>query len=335
MGKTFICSDESINSYGYRVLVSGIDLGSFKKNPVMLFNHDSMSWGGDIYNGPIGRWENIRKENGQLLADAVIDMDDEKGKIIGNKIEKDFIRAASIGFKVLKVSEDAADMLPGQTRPTVTKCELVEISVVDIPANKNALALYDQSGNRIELKDEAEFESAQLSLINHNPIQSSNIMKLKLTSDLVTLAALFGKTIEPNQTLEVEMSEAQLSDINAKLEKLADVETALANEKLAHKASTDSIAALAATVDVALAANKIEAGATADLSAKTGLLVAELAAANQTLSQHTAGGQAPAGTDADPDAANPNAAFLSEGDEELAKLKASQKQFTTPPTPKA
>lgn len=301
----------------------------------MLFNHDSMSWGGDIYNGPIGRWENIRKENGQLLADAIIDMDDEKGKIIGNKIEKDFIRAASIGFKVLKVSEDPADMLPGQTRPTVTKCELVEVSVVDIPANKNALALYDQSGNRIELKDEAEFESAQLSLINHNPIQPSNIMKLKLTTALAALSAFFGKTLADGQTLEVEMTDAQLSDINGKLAKLSELEASVATEKLAAKTANDSLVALTATIDAALTANKVEVAPTADLSAKTTALVTELAAVNLTLSKHTSGGKTTEGTDTDPDAENPNAAFLSEGDEELKKLKASQNKFATPPSPKA
>ena len=302
----------------------------------MLFNHDSGgSWLQDDYKGPIGRWENIRVENNQLLADAVLDVDDETGATINNKIEKDFIRAASIGFRILKTSEDPADMVPGQCRPTITKCELVEISIVDFPANKNALCLYDQSGKRIELKDEAEFESAQLSLINRNPIQPSNIMKLKLTSALVTLAALFGKTIEPNQTLEVEMTETQLSDINGKLAKLAELEASLATEKLAAETANASLVSLTATIDAALAANKVEVGATADLSAKTGLLVAELAAANQTLSQHTAGGKGPAGTDTDPAAENPNAAFLSEGDEELAQLKASQKKFTTPPSSKA
>lgn len=37
--KTFVLSDESVNSYGFRVLTDGIALDNFKKNPVMLWNH--------------------------------------------------------------------------------------------------------------------------------------------------------------------------------------------------------------------------------------------------------------------------------------------------------
>lgn len=45
------------------MLTSGADLSVFKNNPVMLLNHDD--W--DL---PIGRWENIRVEGTQILADA-------------------------------------------------------------------------------------------------------------------------------------------------------------------------------------------------------------------------------------------------------------------------
>ena len=53
------------------MLTSGADLSVFKNNPVMLLNHDD--W--DL---PIGRWENIRVEGTQILADAVFDEDDER-----------------------------------------------------------------------------------------------------------------------------------------------------------------------------------------------------------------------------------------------------------------
>ena len=41
MGKlTFVLHDESVNTYGFRMLTSGANLEEFKKNPVMLLNHD-------------------------------------------------------------------------------------------------------------------------------------------------------------------------------------------------------------------------------------------------------------------------------------------------------
>jgi len=33
----FILSDESVNSYNFKVITDGIDLERFKKNPVMLY----------------------------------------------------------------------------------------------------------------------------------------------------------------------------------------------------------------------------------------------------------------------------------------------------------
>lgn len=140
---TFVVSDESVNKYGYRVLTSGIDLTEFKKNPVMFFNHHrSDEWTGNTDLLPVGRWENIRTdENNQLLMDAVLDLNDELGLKVFNKIKDNFLKAASIGIGVLEVSADEKLMLPGQTRETIKKSVLQEVSIVDIPANSNAMRL--------------------------------------------------------------------------------------------------------------------------------------------------------------------------------------------------
>ena len=150
MAKTFRLSDESLNSRGYWVKTSGISLSSFKKNPVMLWNH-SRSWQ-DSNNTilPIGHWENIRVEGDQLYGDAVFDMNDEFAAKIAKKVEQGDLSGCSIGIEVLKMSEDPTDLKPGQTRYTVTKCTLLEASICDIPANANAVALY-QNGNIVEL----------------------------------------------------------------------------------------------------------------------------------------------------------------------------------------
>lgn len=88
--KTFILHDETVNTQGFRMLTSGADLSVFKNNPVMLLNHDD--W--DL---PIGRWENIRVEGTQILADAVFDEDDERAVAVMGKVERGFLKAASIG----------------------------------------------------------------------------------------------------------------------------------------------------------------------------------------------------------------------------------------------
>jgi HK97 family phage prohead protease len=141
---TFIVSDESVNRYGFRVLTDGINTAEFEQNPVMFWNHRSDTDGWAEPEGerlPIGRWENIRKENGQLLADAVLDLDDELGAKVHRKVTEGVISAASIGFRIVATSNDAEAMEPGQTRETITESNLLEISIVDIPANAAAMKL--------------------------------------------------------------------------------------------------------------------------------------------------------------------------------------------------
>lgn len=129
---TFIVSDETINSYGFVVLTAGIDTAYFEKNPVMFYMHNRE-------NGIVGRWENLRKENGKLLADAVFDDSTELAKQVQNQVLKGFLRSASIGIdNVVKDNVNGVE--------TVIKCCLVEISIVDIPSNKNAVKLYRKKG---------------------------------------------------------------------------------------------------------------------------------------------------------------------------------------------
>lgn len=132
MTTTFIVSDESVNSYGYVVLTSGINIQPFENNPVMFYMHNRES-------GIVGRWENIRKEGKQLLADAVFDDSTTLGQQVKTQVEKGFLRCASIG-----VENVVKEVLNGVE--TVIKCDLKEISIVDMPANNNAVKLYKKSG---------------------------------------------------------------------------------------------------------------------------------------------------------------------------------------------
>ncbi|MDR1454103.1 MAG: phage protease [Tannerella sp.] len=147
MAKTFVLHDETVNTYGFRMLTSGADLTEFRKNPVMLLDHND-------WNLPIGRWENIRVEDGNILADAVFDMKDPRASQVAGKVSDGFIRAASIGaWPPDEVSDGAMLRYPGQTGVTVTRWKVREASIVSIGANHNALAFYDRRGGRIDLKD--------------------------------------------------------------------------------------------------------------------------------------------------------------------------------------
>lgn len=144
--KTFILHDETVNTRGFRMLTAGADLSVFKNNPVMLLNHDD--W--DL---PIGRWENIRVEGTRILADAVFDEDDERAVAVMGKVERGFLKAASIGAWPGQTSEDPSLMLTGQRYPTMVTWTVREASICTIGSNHNALALYDKENKRMDLGD--------------------------------------------------------------------------------------------------------------------------------------------------------------------------------------
>ncbi len=152
MKHTFVVSDETVNCYGYRVLTDGIDLTQFKANPIMLYMHRRNTWNptGDEV---IGRWENLRKENGKLLADAVFDETNEFAKKIAEKVKNGFIKMASIGIQKKETSTEKKFLKAGQTRATVTKSRLSEISIVDMGGNDNALKLYNDKGDELALEE--------------------------------------------------------------------------------------------------------------------------------------------------------------------------------------
>ena len=142
--KTFILHDETVNTYGIRMLTAGANLDEFRRNPVMLLNHNDWEL-------PIGRWENIRIEGTRILADAVFDETDSRAKEVAGKVERDFLRMASISAWVDEASEDPAYRMPGQTGPTIVRWTAREASICPIGANHNALALYDRAtGTRVD-----------------------------------------------------------------------------------------------------------------------------------------------------------------------------------------
>lgn len=131
----FIISDESVNRYGYRILSRGMSTTSFEKNPVVFYNHGT-------YSLPIGKGKNLQHEiDGTITLDIDFDMEDEQAVAVQKKAERGFLNACSVGIDVLETSTNASLVLIGQTRPTVTRSELLELSICGIPGNRNALRL--------------------------------------------------------------------------------------------------------------------------------------------------------------------------------------------------
>lgn len=146
--KEVIISTEAVNSYGSRVLTAGIDLSQYERNPVLLWMH-RRSWEPGAM--PIGRVENLRVENGKLIGTPVFDQNDDFAKQIESKWDNGFLRMASAGLEPIETTPDPTLIMPGQTRETVTRSKLVEVSIVDIGGNDEALQLYGEEGKLLKL----------------------------------------------------------------------------------------------------------------------------------------------------------------------------------------
>lgn len=133
--KEAVISTPRLNSYGARVLTEGIDLTQYLKNPILLYMHRR----GGKEDMPIGIMENLRVENGILYGTPKFDDDTEDERNISKKWDRGTLRMLSAGLDIIEWSEDPALLVSGQTRPTVTKSKLREVSVVDIGANDDAL----------------------------------------------------------------------------------------------------------------------------------------------------------------------------------------------------
>lgn len=190
MTHTFIVNTENVNEYGYRILTDGIDYRQYMRNPVVLFMHDRYNQK-DRGSEVIGRVVKLFKKDTQLVAEIEFDEKDPFAKKIADKVEGGFIRMASMSADVKGTSSDPELLLSNQQYETVTKCKLVEISIVDIGGNDDALKL-SKEGKPLELK-------------------KVNIKKTDM-SKLVTIALALGIAAEtPEDTVVGEVQKLKLA----------------------------------------------------------------------------------------------------------------------------
>lgn len=199
MAKRIVLSDgNKVNSKGYRIDLSGMNTERFTDNPVMLYQHNQ--------DKVIGRWENWTVTDNKLQADPVFDDGDELGAEVKRKYEKDFLRAASIGLIVL-------DMQRINDVWTVTKSELLEASIVSIPADAGAVVLYNEN------KEVLSFEQLQLNFNNNQQqIQNqSNMQQITLSQNTVESLALSADYTAKDVELAVAEKDKTIATLNAKI----------------------------------------------------------------------------------------------------------------------
>jgi len=132
-----IASDESVDRYGDVISAGGWQLEAFRKNPIALFSHDQTA--------PIGTVSDVRVAGNQLLARIQFAAAGISARIdeLWALVQAGVLRAVSVGFTVASMDdlEPIRNADQDVTGYRYLNPELLEISLVAVPANPNALAL--------------------------------------------------------------------------------------------------------------------------------------------------------------------------------------------------
>lgn len=142
---SFVFSDESVDRYGDIIHAQGWDLKNFNANPVALFGHDA----GSVEN-VIGRAKNVRVQGSQLVGDIEFMPADvnPNAEAVCRMVAAGYLKTVSVGFAPIAWEAAKDKSRPGGV--DFKKSELLEISIVPIPANPNALVQAKAAGIEIE-----------------------------------------------------------------------------------------------------------------------------------------------------------------------------------------
>ncbi len=252
MGKRVRISNESVNCYGTRILTSGIDISQYIRNPVLLYMHER----GKV----IGYVKDIKIEGQDVTGELVFDEVSELSKQLKKQWEFGSVKMVSANFQILSTSDDKQLLIEGQERPTVTRCKLVEVSVVDIGGNDDAIVL-SHEGETISLSGQNSIDGVLPLINNKEPIKKKKM-------ELKELAIKLGL----KETATEEEVNSKIVSLSATVNKVNDLE-AQVSTLLAEKKNVE-LAAVTAAVSTAISEKRLPAGMKAhfvELGQKIGL----------------------------------------------------------------
>ena len=131
----FIASDETVDRYGDIIRVDGWQLDDFKRNPIVLFGHDTAA--------PVGTAPRVWKDGTKLRASIKLAAEgtSELVNAVRALVAQKIIRAVSVGFRPTAEPRALRDDDDMRTGLEFIGQELLEISLVAVGANPHALAV--------------------------------------------------------------------------------------------------------------------------------------------------------------------------------------------------
>lgn len=168
-----------VDREGEQIDIGGVDIKNYKDNSVVLYGHD-------YYSLPIGKSITTRKLNGKIISKFKLAVDEyDFAATVYNMIKGGYLNAVSIGVIVKEWSQDYSKIL---------KSEMVEFSVVPVPADRGALI------QRSLGKSEEEFRSEYKDFVMRSLDQKASKDELeKHIINLKNLVALLEDTHKVSQ----------------------------------------------------------------------------------------------------------------------------------------
>lgn len=150
----FVGTSEVKDRDGEIVLLDGWDFSNYKNNPIVLWGHENRQL-------PIGKVTAILKDETKRVIYFDVEFSESYtlGKTVQGLVEEGILRATSLGFRVLdwEWGENADAWL-------LTKCELFELSIVNVPANQEAII--EETSKDVEDNQTKSIEKDDANVLN-------------------------------------------------------------------------------------------------------------------------------------------------------------------------
>lgn len=204
-GLVAVASTNSIDRHGEVVDNNGWDIKAYKKNPLILWAHDHSV---PAIGLSAKTWVEGTGKKAQLMINPVFHDVTEQAKALKTLVEMGVLKALSVGFKPLE-SPDGV---------TFTKNELLEVSLVNVPANADAQMMAYKSLKKAGFDDEvirsvgvnAEMNEKLLEVIDAQEVLTKDVSELR--EEVKTLQTAEPPRREVNERLSMLKVIARASD---------------------------------------------------------------------------------------------------------------------------
>lgn len=167
---SIIASTDAIDRQGDSVDQKGWELEHFMKNPVILWAHDYKSL-------PIGKAVSAVVVKGKLVVDFMFATEEMNpvAQQVKKLYEEGYLNASSVGF-----------IAKERKGTSITRSELLELSLVPVPANQEALRLATAKGLETGFVEEAIAKGMVASEMDERSVWERKYEKWEGVSDIIS-----------------------------------------------------------------------------------------------------------------------------------------------------